>query len=375
MPTCRLLTLAALLLGVSDLPADELPARAVVVSSTLAAYVAPDSSAVAPERLRGGDRVRVIGRDDRAGWLIIEPPAGAFSWVEKSSVQAQGSGSGRVSAATALIRAGVRKALLPGPPGAVLDRGASVTFLDKPPLVVGTGLARVTWLAIAPTPGEVRYVRADGVTMLKDDAPRAREATAAVRPLEAKASYQPGDTIAGLAPDLSAEVEHAAAEHRAVLVRPVEQWHLDGVRMRYESILKRVTDPTAAATLRARLDRVAAHAEAGRAALTFQTILERSRRRDGEVAVIHRRLADLNRPQRRPFVAEGLVQPSSKQVDGHRVLALIGPDGSPVAYLDVPPGLDVGPVISRRAGVRGSVRYNESLGTRLIAVRDLEPLE
>jgi hypothetical protein len=31
--------------------------------------------------------------------------------------------------------------------------------------------------------------------------------------------------------------------------------------------------------------------------------------------------------------------------------------------------------MSKRVGVRGSVRYNESLGARLIAVRDLEPID
>lgn len=184
-----------------------------------------------------------------------------------------------------------------------------------------------------------------------------------------------GKPITELSSPLSAEVAQAEAEHRAILARPVEQWRLDGVRTRYESILKRTTDSSAAVSLRARLDRVSAQAEAGRAARRFQTILERSRRRDAEIVAIRRRLADLDRPQHQPFVAEGLVQPSSRQVNGRRVFALIGSDGTPVAYLDVPPGLDTRPVIARRAGVRGSVRYNEALGTRLIAVKDMEPLE
>jgi hypothetical protein len=70
-----------------------------------------------------------------------------------------------------------------------------------------------------------------------------------------------------------------------------------------------------------------------------------------------------------------MVQRSSKEHEGRRVYALIGPEGNPVAYLDIPPGLDARGVVARRAGVRGSVRYDEALGARLIAVRDLEPLE
>jgi hypothetical protein len=54
---------------------------------------------------------------------------------------------------------------------------------------------------------------------------------------------------------------------------------------------------------------------------------------------------------------------------------LIGREGRAVAYLDIPPGLDARPLLSKRVGVRGGVRYNESLGSRLIAVRDLEALD
>ena len=40
-------------------------------------------------------------------------------------------------------------------------------LLDRPPLVVGKGGSATTWLAIAPPPGDVRYVRADGVAWPK----------------------------------------------------------------------------------------------------------------------------------------------------------------------------------------------------------------
>lgn len=193
-----------------------------------------------------------------------------------------------------------------------------------------------------------------------------------------RAAHEPGPiSRAGpsLPPELAAEAARIEAEHRAVLSEPLEQWRLETVRTRYEGLLKRVADPGTAALLRERLDLVARHEEMARSARTLQTLLDRSRRRDEAVALTKRKLAELERPQRRPFVAEGLVQASSREVDGRRVYALIGPQGNPVAYLDVPPGLDARPVLAKRAGVRGSVHYNEALGARLIAVRDLEPLE
>jgi hypothetical protein len=179
----------------------------------------------------------------------------------------------------------------------------------------------------------------------------------------------------GIPPDIAAELARIEADHRDILALPVERWGFGAVKARYRALLDRVSDPETQAAIRARLDLVARHEEIARTARTFQSLLERSRRRDLAVERVKRKLASQERPERRAFVAQGLIQPSSREVDGHRVYALIGPDGNPVAYLDVPPGLDARRVATRRVGVRGSVHYNEALGSRLIAVRDLEPLE
>ncbi|MFO0951284.1 MAG: hypothetical protein U0835_09050 [Isosphaeraceae bacterium] len=100
-----------------------------------------------------------------------------------------------------------------------------------------------------------------------------------------------------------------------------------------------------------------------------------SRRRDGVIDSVKKRLAHVEASGRPPFAAEGLLQPSSRQVEGRRVYALIGPEGNAVAYLDVPPGLDARPMLSKRVGARGSTRYEESLRAKLVTVRELEPLE
>jgi hypothetical protein len=54
---------------------------------------------------------------------------------------------------------------------------------------------------------------------------------------------------------------------------------------------------------------------------------------------------------------------------------LIANDGSTIAYLDVPPGLDLSRLVARRVGVRGEPHFNEELGARLITVRDVEMIE
>jgi hypothetical protein len=112
-----------------------------------------------------------------------------------------------------------------------------------------------------------------------------------------------------------------------------------------------------------------------RDARLFETLLERSRRRDGALALNRRRLADAQGPRVRPFDVQGLILPSSRQVDGQKVFTLIGRDGQTEAYLEIPPGIDVKRFMTRRVGIRGTVHYNEALRARLISVRDLEPLD
>ena len=366
MPTA-VLQLAALLSGLIGPPGTvaELPSTAEVVAESLPAHVEPDATSVAPERLKKGEKVRVVDADLALGWLTIEPPASAFAWVDRSAVRNVSKETAQVVATSTLARAGVTGARLPGPPLIILKRGAIVRRLDRPELVVGTGRNATTWLAVAPEPGQVRYVRAEGVVWPITANP---EPAAVIR-----VSLE--DSKPGSGKTLLPEIASIEAQHLAVLQEPMERWQFSQVRARYEGLIKTLSDPEAVEAVRHRLDEVARHEEIARSARTFQTIVERSRRRDQEVAMTRHRLAQLEGPGRRPFVAEGLLQPSSREVDGRRVYALIGREGNPVAFLDVPPGLDARSSLAKRVGVRGSVRYNEALGTRLIAVKDLEALE
>jgi len=367
LPTTAL-RIAAMLIGLSGPPGApaDLPADCKVAAASLAAHLEPDTASVAPERLRKGDRVRVLDADRASGWLTIEPPDSAFEWVERSAVRKVSVGVGRVIAADTVVRAGVMGARMPGPPRSVLARGAVVRLLDRPVLVVGAGQNETIWLAVAPRKGEVRYVRADGVVWRTPELPPESH-------FETRVAFEEVKPRSG--PALPPEVVAIDAQHRAALEQPVERWQLGQVRSRYESLLQRASALATADALRGRLALVARHEQIARSARAFRVLLERSRRLDREVAITLHRLAELDHPQRRPFVAEGLIQPSSRLVDGHRVYALIGTSGEPIAYLDVPPGLDARPALTKRVGVRGSVRYSETLGSRLIAVKDLEPLE
>ncbi len=115
--------------------------------------------------------------------------------------------------------------------------------------------------------------------------------------------------------------------------------------------------------------------EADLAIQKFEDALRRSRLLDDEVARVRQELAHAQVGTERGYDARGLLQASSRRVDGEKVHALIGPEGRPIAYLSLPPGLPVARLLARKVGVRGEVHYNESLGARLITVRDLDPLD
>jgi hypothetical protein len=368
--------IAALLLGLAGAPdrlaTADLPSGAGVIADVLDVFDAPDDAATVPGQLRRGDRVLV--RDaERAGWLTIDPPTGSFCWVEQSAIgDADRQSRTRVVAAQALVRSGNPRARMPGTPRCVLPRGAVVRLLDRAPLTLGEGHERRTWYAIAPPPGDVRYIRAEGVRL---DADVARDQTVSGPVAEIRVSYAPEADQAPLPPEVARAIAQAESVHRAILNQPIEQWRLEGVRQRYEALLRGVTDSASGNAIRARLDLIARHEAMAKEARLVETLLQRSRRRDAALALSQRRLADAQSPQARPYDLQGLIQPSSRQVDGRKVFALIGRDGQTQAYLDIPPGIDVKPLLTHRVGVRGTSNYNESLHTLLIRVRDVHPLD
>ena len=107
----------------------------------------------------------------------------------------------------------------------------------------------------------------------------------------------------------------------------------------------------------------------------FERALRRSRAIDARIDEARARLDLARTGTERNYDARGLLQATSRKVDGQKVHALIGPEGTPIAYLAIPPGIPASRMLTRKVGVRGDVRFNESLGARLITVRDLDPLD
>jgi len=366
-----------------------------VTIEALAVHDRADEASYTTGMVGLGDRVRVRGAVE-GGWLAIDPLATAFCWIERSTIELgeegaraaghvldPGESSSKsparawVIADEAVIRSGHPLARLPGPPRGHLGRGTMVLLVDRPALAVGQGHAATLWYAIVPPPEVVCYIRAAGTDWTELPHAPAAETLAAYRADEHVHTAREKSPPTDLPPEIAAEIASVEAMHRAVITNlPIEQWRFDTVRARYQGLLKHSGDnPAVEAALRDRLARVTQYEQAARAARTIQKILAQSRRRDHQVAEVQRRLAAAERLRSRAYDAVGFMQASSRMVDGRKLFALIGANGSTLAYLDVPPGLDVQPLLDRRVGIRGAAHYNEDLGTRLISIRDMEALE
>jgi hypothetical protein len=359
--------------------AADLPAEAEVVVAALDVFDEPAETAIASGRLQKSNRVTV--RDAIGpGWLAIDPPPGSFCWVEESALDAaDAQNHARVAAPSAVVRSGNPRARMPGTPRSVLARGTVVQLLKYAPLVVGQGTQRRTWRAIEPPRGDVRYIPSAGVRITtRRQTPQETQPPLAPAPTaEIQAAYAPPQAQAErpVAPDIADAIARIESIHQAALRTPVEQWRLEEVRQHYETLLKSVTDSAAGSAIRARLDELARQDAVARDARQIETLLSRSRRRDATVALGKRRLADVQKPQARAYDIEGLIQASSRKVEGRRMFALIGRDGATQAYLDIPPGIDVRGFMTHRVGVRGAVNYNAALRARVISVREIEALD
>ena len=165
--------------------------------------------------------------------------------------------------------------------------------------------------------------------------------------------------------------------HRAILAnQPIEQWRFETVRARYLALLKRAGhDP--------------AVEETSGCGWRGSRGTSRPRRPPDDADDPGREPSP--RPGGRPGEApnrggarspdSGLstpwasCSPRPRGSTAGKLYVLIAKNGSTVAYLDIPPGLDPDPLVAHRVGVRGVPHYNEDLGTRLITVHDIESIE
>ncbi len=365
------------------------PKTGVVTVPALDVHDRPEDQSYVDNRLTSGDPVTVraaVGDE----WLAIDPPATSFWWIEQSAIDRSAVNADRnagarhpgkpspvqsterawVSVARAVVRDGNPRAKLPGPPIGGLREGSMVRLVDRPPLSLGSGDTHTQWYAILPAWTEFRFIRASGIRFTDKLGSRDDLTRAAFAPSDDP--FATADRAASA--DWKSELAKVETLHREIVAsQPIERWRFDVVRTGYEAVLKRFKgDPQVEEAVRARLARVTQHEQAAESARQIRELFTKSHRRDSQVAAIRKPKVATKSPAKRSFSAVGFVQPSARKVDGRKLYALIGTDGSTLAYLDVPPGIDVERLFSRKVGVRGDAHFDEDLGARLITVRDID---
>ncbi len=375
---------------------DPNPPRAVwVAQDGLELLAQPDPTSQVTMRLPRGRRLLVVDERD-PGWLAVRPPAGAFSWIERSAIEEVGNDEARVTARAAAVRPGSDEASLPAGVWTILERGDRVRLVDRPPLVMRQADdERRVWYAIRPPAEEVRFVRSDAVSATPFDAaeerPKPSETDPAfdqddlAAPLVSRISLpkfdpqlveiEPVPGGSGLGAEFSSRLAAAAARHRRILAAPIESWSLQAIRKSYEALLNDARDPAEQEIARVRIAQVDRQVELARIVRELSDVLARTQSIDAEITALHDELRRLAPDSDAPFEATGLLQSSSTFVDNKTAYLLIDEAGKTAAYVVVQPGLNVEPFLARRVGVHGESRYNASLKARVVSARQVVPLD
>ena len=373
--------------------AEDPPRAASVVADSVDVMDEPDDGAFSTGRLARGGRV-FIRREGPSGWVTIEPPDGAFSYVQEPELEDLGDGRARVIVRFAAIRPGRDGARLPGPPRVTLRQGTIVRVLDRRPLVVRRRGSEETWIAIAPPSQESRFVRADAIeeeppASDEEAAPRrdrlAARKTTDPEPLAnpkrigpitpeflAVPALEPSEGVTG---EAALELSKIVDRHRNELRKSMDQWDLGSVEASYQALAKRGAEAVDKRAIERRLDVLRRQKTAADSAAKIAKLLGRSRARDGNIAKARRGVDTPVAAIQGDYDASGLLQTTSRMVEGRKVLVLLGDDGGIAAYLTIPPGLSVEPLLSHRVGVRGEGRFDETLGRKVIQVQDIERLD
>jgi hypothetical protein len=365
LPTLTICVLTATL----GLPqADAAIRRADVSAESARVYARPDAGSFVTAQIARGTVVDIRQTLD-GGWVEVTPPVGSVDWVDQADLQVLGDDWAKVTKRDATVRYGNAREKSPGPIRARLDPGTMVRLIDLSPLRLTQGKSARTLRAIWPVDDTTAYLRLDDLGPFRSvrDAPVAAGSSHQVDPSTIRTALEAGPARDELA-DLDLQVA-------ATLRDPVETWRFATIRSRLIA-LRDSADSGSRPEIERRLDRLSKLEASANSARSFLAIMNKSRERDAELKVERgeRDENEADAEQEVPYAAVGLLQASSRLIDGRKATALIGKNGRASAYLDLPVGVDTQRLMGRRVGVRGETRFDEKLRARVIHVSEVETL-
>jgi len=366
--------LVVLVLIAGAAPPAQTPAPTIgrVVAEGAEVFDRADGTGFVVAELAPGSRV-TIDHEVGGGWLAIEPPSSVFCWLDEGALDRTTPGIARVVIERAAPRSANPRARLPGLPLSPLRRGTPVTVLARKSRVVPQSVGARVFVAIEPPAGQLFYLAAASVRVDEGEAGALSAPRVQVAPLPIDtAVVSPGNSLrpSTLPPALVAELARVENAQRAVLRGAMESWDLDAVKRGYQDLANRYRDPDSRALLEARIARVDQQSGLAQQARRFEMLVRESRARDSSKTITQ----SIPPPETIAYDAVGMLQRSSKLVDGKRVYALVGEHGTPTAYLSIPPGIQTERHLSAQVGVHGQVHYDAYLRNRVIDVDDLTPI-
>lgn len=352
---------AAILLtaGWNDDP-DEIWGEAILESAEV--FTAPDPRSYISGALRSGDRVRVAARAGD-GFLSIYPPPGSFDWIPEDALELAGGRTGTVTASDVMVRSGCDEAKLPGPPALRLARGATVLLLNRPAITLKHAGGPRTWRAISPPEEDRRYVLAAQLRRVDPGEPASPSRGKTVQNVSQPAAV----------PDARiSDPESLRREYRGILAQPLEDRDFRDLIERAEASLRATKTPEAREALETLLGELGIQERVASAARRFHSAVAKTRKVDRGIS---NQAIDPFAPRPKHDEA-GTLGPSDKQLNGIKVYVLYSTKtGGVAAYLQMPPGINADNLVGRVVGVDGTFSYSESLGNRVMEVRDIEAID
>jgi hypothetical protein len=316
-------------------------------------------------KLRRGDRVEVVPAGKNfPGWVAIKPPPGSFSWVNARFVKRRGQYLGDVIAPADTpvpVKPGSSETdQEPNVEIAKVERGTIVTVLDEPKYT-----STDAWLPIAPTPREVRYVRADALK---------RPDTMPAMPPQSPAGPGSGREGSLAAPSSTQALAVQAMQHveaaRRLLEEAIDRTVDPAQKTQYLTWLKGLpATPAGLAADRTFVQGAAGlpgqtvsltGASSGPATAMFNSsvnpkVFERS---DAPPQEQSRGPGPVKETAGRPqWSGWGVLRKSAIQKDGRQMYVLVDGDGRPLVYAAAEPGKSLERYVGSTVCLYGPIAY------------------
>lgn len=282
------------------------PYEATVDADDLYVRSGPGTKYYPTGKLQSGQRV-TVRRLDPGGWLMIDPPEGAFSLIPAEVVERTGANSGQVLENQVKIVMGSEQGQGRAVTQCELNQGDTVEILGEKILSLG-GPAE-SWYQIRPPQGEYRWVHGkylvpvDGIETAKQVREDRKKADALrtgtqtefepqanpAAPADKQSRIDKSGAISKSGPDLDTLVvereQLKALDHEweLMLDRSPSQWKLDDMEQAYRDLLARLSVPVLKRQVDYRLRSLEAHRQVYADFIEFEKITDATDRRDQEL--------------------------------------------------------------------------------------------